>query len=227
MFSKYQSQSLSFQRQWFSFWKTVMSPSKETLHHPPRLELLPVLLIFHEVWNVSSDYYNKIPRLSGLKRQTFLIGLEAGSLKSKSRMIGILLKVWNRSPGCWGSGRTLPGLQMTHLLTMSSHDRERELRSLPPRIRALIPSRGPTLLTSSKSSHLLRATQLSHWVLSFQHMNLGERHSVHNSGEHRVLPRRRQVHGAIPLSSWGRRSTQHPINHLSVCWAHGAWGTFH
>ena len=51
-----------------------------------------------------------------------------------------------------------------HLLTVSSHDRERELRSLPLPMRALIPSRGPTLLTSSKSSHLLRATQLSHWV---------------------------------------------------------------
>lgn len=93
MFSKYQSQSLSFQRQWFSFWKTVMSPSMESLHHPPPLELLPVLLIFHEVWNVSSDYYNKTPRLSGLKQQTFLTCLEAGSLKSKSRMIGILLEV--------------------------------------------------------------------------------------------------------------------------------------
>ena len=72
-----------------------MSPSMESLHHPPRLELLPVLLRFHEVWNVSSDYYKaiRLPRLSGLKQQTVLIGLEAGSLKSKSKMIRILLEV--------------------------------------------------------------------------------------------------------------------------------------
>lgn len=44
-----------------------------------------------------------------------------------------------------------------HPLTVSSHDREGELRSLLLPIRALIPSWGPTLLTSSKSSHLSRA----------------------------------------------------------------------
>ena len=72
-----------------------MSPSMESFHHPLWLELLPVLLRFHEVWNVSSDYYRAIglPRLTGLKQQTFLIGLQAGSLKSKSKMIRILLEV--------------------------------------------------------------------------------------------------------------------------------------
>ena len=40
MFSKYQSQSLSFKRQKFSFWKMVMIPSMKSLHYPASLKLL-------------------------------------------------------------------------------------------------------------------------------------------------------------------------------------------